>query len=107
MNTATENGKEWQCFMWSRVNHRQGQHRADEIQETLNYWKQISNVLKYFREEEGTSVALPKNFMSGFLEVRTQVVTVCLADMYTGSKLSSAEENASNTKMDELAYLNQ
>lgn len=37
--------------------------------ETLNYWKQMSHVMKYFRVEEDPSAKLPKNFMSGFLEV--------------------------------------
>ena len=40
-----------------------------ELQETLNYWKQVSNILKYFRPEEDPSSRLPQNFMSGFLEV--------------------------------------
>ncbi|EDN04559.1 predicted protein [Histoplasma mississippiense (nom. inval.)] len=40
-----------------------------EYQETLNYWKQLSHVMKYFRVEEGPTVKLPKNFMSGFLEI--------------------------------------
>ncbi|KAI9836970.1 MAG: hypothetical protein M1838_004911 [Thelocarpon superellum] len=41
-----------------------------EFQETLNYWKQLSHVLKYFRAEEDPNARLPKNFMSGFLEGR-------------------------------------
>ncbi|OAX81184.1 hypothetical protein ACJ72_04479 [Emergomyces africanus] len=41
-----------------------------EFQETLNYWKQLSHVMKYFRVEEDPTAKLPKNFMSGFLEVR-------------------------------------
>ncbi|PGH32136.1 NADH dehydrogenase (ubiquinone) 1 alpha subcomplex 6 [[Emmonsia] crescens] len=40
-----------------------------EFQETLNYWKQLSHVMKYFRIEEDPTAKLPKNFMSGFLEV--------------------------------------
>ena len=40
-----------------------------EFQETLNYWKQLSHVMKYFRKEEDPTARLPKNFMSGFLEV--------------------------------------
>lgn len=39
-------------------------------QETLNFWKQIPHVMKYFRKEEDPTARLPKNFMSGFLEVR-------------------------------------
>ncbi|PGH04769.1 hypothetical protein AJ79_06991 [Helicocarpus griseus UAMH5409] len=42
-----------------------------EFQETLNYWKQLSHVMKYFRAEEDPTAKLPKNFMSGFLEVST------------------------------------
>lgn len=39
-------------------------------QETLNYWKQLPHILKYFRAEEDPTAHLPKNFMSGFLEGR-------------------------------------
>jgi len=40
------------------------------VQETLNYWKQLPHVLKYFRAEEEPKARLPENFISGFLEVR-------------------------------------
>lgn len=35
----------------------------------MNYWKQMTHVLKYFTAEEGQATKLPQNFMSGFLEV--------------------------------------
>ena len=38
-------------------------------QETLNYWKQLPHILKYFRAEEDPTARRPTNFMSGFLEV--------------------------------------
>jgi hypothetical protein len=38
-------------------------------QETLNFWKQTSHVLKYFRAEEDPKAKLPNNFINGFLEV--------------------------------------
>jgi len=41
-----------------------------EYQETLNYWKTLPHVLKYFRVDEDPTARLPKNFMSGFLEGR-------------------------------------
>jgi len=41
-----------------------------EFQETLNYWKTLPHVLKYFRVDEDPTARLPKNFMSGFLEGR-------------------------------------
>ncbi|KAJ5613089.1 NADH-ubiquinone oxidoreductase 14.8 kDa subunit [Penicillium lagena] len=41
-----------------------------EFQETLNYWKQLSHVMKYFRPEEDPGARLPRNFVSGFLEGR-------------------------------------
>ncbi|ETN40814.1 uncharacterized protein HMPREF1541_05094 [Cyphellophora europaea CBS 101466] len=41
-----------------------------EFQETLNFWKQLSQVMKYFRKEEDPTARLPKNFMQGFLEGR-------------------------------------
>ena len=39
------------------------------VQETLNYWKQLEHVMKYFRAEEDPTAKLPNNFISGFLEV--------------------------------------
>ncbi|KAF9694893.1 hypothetical protein EKO04_006949 [Ascochyta lentis] len=41
-----------------------------EYQETLNFWKQLSHVLKYFRAEEDPKARLPANFIDGFLEGR-------------------------------------
>ncbi|PSK56494.1 hypothetical protein B9Z65_6118 [Elsinoe australis] len=41
-----------------------------EFQETMNYWKQLTHVLKYFRAEEDPKTRLPKNFIQGFLEGR-------------------------------------
>ncbi|OKL56984.1 NADH-ubiquinone oxidoreductase subunit [Talaromyces atroroseus] len=41
-----------------------------EFQETLNYWKQLSQVMKYFRAEEEPAARLPRNFITGFLEGR-------------------------------------
>jgi len=41
-----------------------------EYQETLNYWKQLSHVMKYFRKEEDSSATLPKTFIDGFLTGR-------------------------------------
>jgi hypothetical protein len=42
----------------------------DFKQETLNYWKQLNHVLKYFGVEENPRARLPENFIGGFLEVR-------------------------------------
>ncbi|TVY51878.1 NADH-ubiquinone oxidoreductase 14.8 kDa subunit [Lachnellula cervina] len=39
-----------------------------EFQETLNYWKQLPHILKYFRADEDPNARLPPDFMSGFLE---------------------------------------
>jgi len=41
-----------------------------EYQEMMNFWKQLSHVMKYFRTEEDPSTRLPKNFLSAFLEGR-------------------------------------
>ncbi|KAF2993993.1 hypothetical protein E8E13_001961 [Curvularia kusanoi] len=41
-----------------------------EFQETMNYWKQLSHVLKYFRAEEEPKARLQANFINGFLEGR-------------------------------------
>lgn len=35
----------------------------------MNYWKQLNHVMKYFRPEEDPKAKLPRNFISGFLEV--------------------------------------
>jgi NADH dehydrogenase (ubiquinone) 1 alpha subcomplex subunit 6 len=48
-----------------------GQICADRLaKETLNFWKQLTHVLKYFRAEEDPKARLPKNFIQGFIEVR-------------------------------------
>ncbi|KAM3417655.1 NADH-ubiquinone oxidoreductase 14.8 kDa subunit [Cercospora zeina] len=47
-----------------------------EFQETLNFWKQLTHVLKYFRAEEDPSARLPKNFIQGFIEVSTAYLNV-------------------------------
>ena len=41
----------------------------------MNYWKQLSHILKYFRKEEDPKARLPKNFMEGFLEVSAPCLT--------------------------------
>jgi len=46
------------------------QQSQAEFQETLNFWKQTTHVMKYWRAEEDENARLPKNFISGFLEVR-------------------------------------
>lgn len=44
--------------------------KADaELQETLNYWKQLNHVMKYFRADEEPNAKLPQNFITGFLQV--------------------------------------
>lgn len=50
-----------------------------QAQETLNYWKQLNHVMKYFRIEEDPKARLPHNFISGFLEV----CNCCLYSLYT------------------------
>ncbi|KAI4740326.1 NADH dehydrogenase, alpha subcomplex, subunit 6 [Aureobasidium sp. EXF-12298] len=52
--------------------HQEYQPNFDPLstQETLNFWKQLTHVLKYFRAEEDPKAALPKNFIQGFLEGR-------------------------------------
>jgi len=44
-------------------------------QETLNYWKQLPHILKYFRAEEDPNARRPQNFMSGFLEAGSALLT--------------------------------
>ncbi|CCU79566.1 unnamed protein product [Blumeria hordei] len=45
-------------------------HANVEFQETLNYWKQLPHVLKYFRAKEDRKVSSPNNFVEAFLEGR-------------------------------------
>ena len=41
-----------------------------ELQETMNFWKQATHVMSYFKEENFRGdKRLPSNFMEGFLEV--------------------------------------
>ena len=40
-----------------------------EFQETMNYWKQTAQLMKYFRAEENPHVVPPRDFMTAFLEV--------------------------------------
>jgi len=42
-----------------------------DYQETMNYWRQMTHIMSYFKEENfrGDS-RLPPNFMTGFLEGR-------------------------------------
>lgn len=53
-----------------------------EYQETMNYWKQIPQLMKYFRSEEDPRSQVPKDFMTGFLEVcaRDEGWVRCFAD---------------------------
>ena len=39
----------------------------------MNFWKQSTHVMKYFRSDEDENARLPKNFISGFLEVRVAI----------------------------------
>ncbi|KAL2108221.1 hypothetical protein VUR80DRAFT_4113 [Thermomyces stellatus] len=42
-----------------------------EYQETMNFWKQMTHVMSYFKEENFRGdKRLPSNFMEGFLEGR-------------------------------------
>jgi len=41
-----------------------------ELQETMNYWKQIPHIMKYFRPEEDPRARVSSNFMNNFLEGR-------------------------------------
>ncbi|KAF8538211.1 NADH-ubiquinone oxidoreductase 14.8 kDa subunit [Trichophaea hybrida] len=41
-----------------------------EFQETMNYWKQIPQLMKYFRPEEDPRSVVPTDFMTCFLEGR-------------------------------------
>jgi hypothetical protein len=40
-----------------------------EFQETMNYWKQLAHVAKYFTTDEPDRARLPSSFMQGFMEV--------------------------------------
>lgn len=68
------------------------QHSHAEYQEMLNYWKQISHVMKYFRAEEDPRAKVPDGFMSNFLEVRSSIVEDLFSEILThtpGKELDS------------------
>ena len=64
---------------WELVRAPGDQLLTSIVQETLNYWKQLTHVMKYFRKEEDPGAALPKNFIGGFLEVCPQAVAISLS----------------------------
>jgi hypothetical protein len=47
-----------------------GKANAGSTQEMMNFWKQTTHVMSYFKEENfRTDKRLPSSFMTGFLEV--------------------------------------
>lgn len=62
-----------------------------EFQETMNYWKQLSHVAKYFTTDEPDRARLPSSFMQGFMEVSVRRCSLTNADAWVGTELS---ENA-------------
>lgn len=70
-------------------------------QETLNYWKQTSHVLKYFRAEEEPKARLPSNFINGFLEASVPSFTSEHARLTSISRVATkpvAKIETKNTK---------
>ncbi|KAI0202264.1 complex 1 protein [Astrocystis sublimbata] len=50
------------------------QQNNAEYQEMMNFWKQTTHVMSYFESENFRgSDRLPRNFMQGFLEARSQL----------------------------------
>ena len=64
-----QSNMEFQVSSTTEANASVGTKLTCHVQETLNYWKQLTHVMKYFRAEEDETARLPRNFMSGFLEV--------------------------------------
>jgi len=62
-------GQEDTCFWLEGGQDWQDEMLMHTPQETMNYWKQLNHVMKYFRAEEDSSAKLPQNFITGFLEV--------------------------------------
>lgn len=63
----------------------------------MNYWKQISHVMKYFRVEEDPKAHLPKNFVSGFLEVQfSLLISAIMLIYFAGKELKSSFSSASS-----------
>jgi hypothetical protein len=59
--------------------------RRPPLQETMNYWKQTTQLMGYFKEENFRSAArLPSSFMHGFLEVSPLVVVVVVVACVAG-----------------------
>lgn len=74
VDNAEQHGVPGQWTSDTRVHKLLKKRRpSDNIQETLNYWKQLTHIMAYFRTEEDATARLPRNFISGFLEVSSQV----------------------------------
>ncbi|KAK5372598.1 hypothetical protein LTR20_001628 [Exophiala xenobiotica] len=52
------------------------------LKETLNFWKQQTHVMKYWRAEEDENARLPKNFISGFLELNRNPGAVAMHNQH-------------------------
>ncbi|MBE3042984.1 hypothetical protein IMZ48_10520, partial [Candidatus Bathyarchaeota archaeon] len=56
-----------------------------KLQETMNFWKQMTHVMSYFKEENFRGdKRLPSSFMEGFLEVSRTLRTT---EMYVGANV--------------------
>lgn len=77
--------------MWARHDA----NNTDELvsQETMNYWRQATHIMSYFKEENFRGdKRLPKNFITGFLDVSLAlthdlIFTEQPAESVTGSQL--------------------
>lgn len=71
-----QSNMEFQVSRITKARAGAGTKLTYRVQETLNYWKQLTHVMKYFRAEEDETARLPRNFMSGFLEVRVNSLRI-------------------------------
>ncbi len=69
LTTCERRRMTWDLGLESNAGASIHSHANLRFQETLNYWKQLPHILKYFRAEEDPNARRPQNFMTGFLEV--------------------------------------
>ena len=73
--------------MHRRMDGSRGQQPLTVVQEMMNFWKQTTHVMSYFKEENFRGdKRLPSSFITGFLEVRSGSSRTNLVTLLTTSQ---------------------